>query len=59
MLGTPPTGARLVCPTDDLEAVSRRYQVPSAAGIRKEAGIATAAVGVIAQSAQAEDILVR
>lgn len=39
--------------------VAPGYQVPFAARIRKEAGIATAAVGVITQAQQAEDILVR
>jgi 2,4-dienoyl-CoA reductase-like NADH-dependent reductase (Old Yellow Enzyme family) len=35
------------------------YQVPFAARIRREAGIATAAVGLITEAKQAEDILVR
>jgi 2,4-dienoyl-CoA reductase-like NADH-dependent reductase (Old Yellow Enzyme family) len=39
--------------------VAPGYQVPFAARIRKEAGIATAAVGVITEPAQAEDILAR
>ena len=39
--------------------VAPGYQVPFAARIRKEAGIATAAVGVITQPQQAEDILAR
>ncbi len=39
--------------------VAPGYQVPFAARIRKEAGIATAAVGVITQPVQAEEILVR
>jgi len=34
------------------------FQVPFAAGVRKEAGIATGAVGIITTSAQAEQILV-
>lgn len=39
--------------------VAPGYQVPFAARIRREAGIATAAVGVITQPQQAEDILAR
>ncbi len=39
--------------------VAPGYQVPFAARIRREAGIATAAVGVITQPQQAEDILTR
>ena len=39
--------------------VAPGYQVPFAARIRKEAGIATAAVGVITEPDQAEDILAR
>lgn len=39
--------------------VAPGYQVPFAARIRKEAGIATAAVGVITEAAQAEDIVAR
>ena len=37
--------------------VSPGYQVPFAEAIRKQAGIATAAVGMITDSAQAETIL--
>lgn len=39
--------------------VAPGYQVPFAARIRREAGIATAAVGVITRPQQAEDILAR
>jgi 2,4-dienoyl-CoA reductase-like NADH-dependent reductase (Old Yellow Enzyme family) len=34
------------------------FQVPFAAGVRKEAGIATGAVGLITDAAQAEQILI-
>ena len=39
--------------------VAPGYQVPFAARIRREAGIATGAVGLITQAAQAEEILAR
>ncbi len=37
--------------------VGRNYQVPFAAAIRKEVGMATAAVGLITEAAQANDII--
>lgn len=37
--------------------VGRNYQVPFAAAIRKETGIATAAVGLITEAAQANEII--